>query len=342
MPKNLMLAAVTVMFSIFGSFEGSFLTVVRKWAPGDIILLVLPMTLMLERIQDNRDKYSTLHAILFGPFVMAGLSSGDLRLGPVDNIVMLSKWITPIPSEYHTQLYSFRQTHVSGQESSLLCICNMNGSAIMGPVPLEGTDEAGFSTFRLATPLVNDRLQESSNFRYKGNSSFQIDKKVVSFELFNEPGRYLAHNGENSIVTVVNQLSHAQTLDQRFTSGVHTSQPETVDEGMSDFQAADAVFIVCPGLTEEKYTVSFEAVSKPGCFLSSRNDGESEAIHVILRCKLTENDTGFDTMSTFTIEEGFASYHPVSFVARGGSRNFLLAPLSAYQDERYTTYFEIY
>jgi hypothetical protein len=51
MPKNLKLAAVTVMFSIFGSFEGSFLSVVRKWAPGDVILLVLPMTLMLERIQ---------------------------------------------------------------------------------------------------------------------------------------------------------------------------------------------------------------------------------------------------------------------------------------------------
>ncbi|KAF4350482.1 hypothetical protein G4B88_027812 [Cannabis sativa] len=45
--------------------------------------------------------------------------------------------------------------------------------------------------------------------------------------------------------------------------------------------------------------------------------------------------------ASFAINEGLTKYHPISFVAKGASRNYLLSPLFSFRDESYTVYFNI-
>ncbi|PHU15694.1 hypothetical protein BC332_16899 [Capsicum chinense] len=56
---------------------GNFLTVTNTWGQGDKITLELPMILRTEAIKDDRPEHATVQAILFGPYLLAGHSSGD-------------------------------------------------------------------------------------------------------------------------------------------------------------------------------------------------------------------------------------------------------------------------
>lgn len=287
---------------------------------------------------------------MFGPFVMAGLSSGDWRLGQTLDPTTPSKWMAPVPAEYFNQLHTFTQDQVS-QGSSPLCMSHSNGMATMGPVPLDGTDAAGISTFRLADPLT-DAVQSTS----------KTGSRAVSLELFSEPGRYLAHNGEDSVITITDAFKSKSSLTFSKDSNLDMFVPPNVvgdpqteprlavdttalnkknSSVNSHSKVADSVFKFLSGLSGNEGTVSFEAVSKPGCFLSSQSDGVSGVGGISLRCRNTSSDPNFDALSTFNVGTGLASYHPISFVAKGEFQNFLFAPLNAYRDESYTTYFGI-
>ncbi|XP_076933891.1 uncharacterized protein LOC143599956 [Bidens hawaiensis] len=64
---------------------GNFLSVTNKWSLSDVITLELPITLRTEAIEDERSEYASLQAILFGPYLLVGMSleASDLNRDPV-------------------------------------------------------------------------------------------------------------------------------------------------------------------------------------------------------------------------------------------------------------------
>lgn len=56
---------------------------------------------------DDRSKYSALHAIMFGPFLMVGLGQTSRHGGT------LSREVIGIPNTHNTQLFMFTQEGVT-------------------------------------------------------------------------------------------------------------------------------------------------------------------------------------------------------------------------------------
>uniref|UniRef100_M8BUZ0 Uncharacterized protein n=1 Tax=Aegilops tauschii TaxID=37682 RepID=M8BUZ0_AEGTA len=81
---------------------GTFLSVTKQWGSGDHLTLQLPISLRTEAIKDDRPEYATLQAVLFGPFLLAGLTTGDWDAKAGGAAV--SEWITPVPASYNSQL----------------------------------------------------------------------------------------------------------------------------------------------------------------------------------------------------------------------------------------------
>ena len=267
---------------------------------------------------DDRSKYSALHAIMFGPFLMVGLGQTSRHGGT------LSREVIGIPNTHNTQLFMFTQEGVTAYGTSrTLSLAFVEGSATTILVPAEGTDQAHFATFRIARPLTN----------VSSRIGVSKDDDVVSFEVFREPGRYLMHNGQDAPIS---------DIDCSSLLGREVSP--TMGEPILSLQN-QSLFVLLPGLTGERNAVSFEAVSQPGCFLSLKSkDPLTTPGSVFLRCKTSlggDDDETFGRMSTFRMHKALASYHRHSFIAKGKSKNFVIAPLYTLRDETYTAYFEM-
>ncbi|KAF2317732.1 hypothetical protein GH714_039702 [Hevea brasiliensis] len=61
---------------------GNFLSITRYWAPNDTLNLQLPIDMRLEAIKDDRPEYASIKAILYGPYLLAGHSSGNWDIKP--------------------------------------------------------------------------------------------------------------------------------------------------------------------------------------------------------------------------------------------------------------------
>ncbi|XP_028062117.1 uncharacterized protein LOC114265503 isoform X2 [Camellia sinensis] len=161
---------------------GNFLSVTRKWGPGDKITLELPIGLRTEVIKDDRPKYSSIHAILYGPYLLAGLTSGDWDI-KTESTASLSDFITPIPAVYNSHLISLSQE--SG--NSTFVLTNSNRSITIEKFPKPGTDSSIRSTFRLILKDANS-TEEFSNPK-------DAIGKFVMLEPFDFPGMLLTHQG---------------------------------------------------------------------------------------------------------------------------------------------------
>ncbi|GBG69117.1 hypothetical protein CBR_g3815 [Chara braunii] len=84
--------------------SGSFVKITRDWKTGDKLEVNFTLTLRTERIQDDRPEFRQLHAILFGPYLLAGMSSGDCDLAPGINASRPEDWIVPVPEDHRAQL----------------------------------------------------------------------------------------------------------------------------------------------------------------------------------------------------------------------------------------------
>ncbi|KAJ6392794.1 hypothetical protein OIU77_022307 [Salix suchowensis] len=277
---------------------GSFLSVNRKWSSGDKLSLQLPISLRKEAIQDDRHQYASIQAILYGPYLLAGHTSGDwnLKTGSAES---LSDSITPIPASYNEQLISFSQD--SG--NSTFVLTNSNQSITMEEYPKSGTDACLQATFRIV-------LNESSSSEVFGIKD--VIGKSVMLEPFDLPGMLLAQQGTDGSLAVTNSAD---------------------DDGSS-------IFRVVSGLDGKDGTVSLESGSQAGCYIYSGvnyKPGQS----MKLSCESGSSDTGFNQGASFVMNKGLSEYHPISFVAKGDKRNFLLAPLHSFRDEFYTIYFNI-
>ncbi|KAJ6704752.1 PROLINE-TRNA LIGASE (DUF1680) [Salix purpurea] len=275
---------------------GSFLSVNRKWSSSDKLTIQIPISLRTEAIKDDRHEYASIQAILYGPYLLAGHTSGDwnLKSGSGNS---LSDSITPIPASYNGQLVSFSQE--SG--NSTFVLANSNYSISMEKLPESGTDASLQATFRLI-------FKDSSSSKLL--SVKDVIGKSVMLEPFDLPGMLLVQQGKDRSFAVINSAD---------------------DDGSS-------IFRVVSGLDGKDGTVSLESGAQNGCYVYSGVDYKSGQ-SMKLSCK--SSDTGFNQGASFVMNKGLSQYHPISFVAKGDNRNFLLAPLYSLRDESYTIYFHI-
>ncbi|GJM90504.1 hypothetical protein PR202_ga06790 [Eleusine coracana subsp. coracana] len=164
---------------------GSFLSITKLWNSGDHLLLHLPISLRTEAIKaipsDDRPEYASLLAVLFGPFVLAGLSTGDWNTKG-GNISANSDWISAVPSSYNSQLMTF--TQVSNGKTYILS--SANGSLTMQVKPeVDGTDTAIHATFRAHT-------QDSTELHEFYSTTIEGTSMLV--EPFDLPGTVITNN----------------------------------------------------------------------------------------------------------------------------------------------------
>lgn len=85
-----------------------------------------------------------MQAILFGPYLLAGLSKTDWRLS-TGGAKSPADWIAAVPSGHRSQLISLTQAFAA----AALVLSYSNGSIAMAALPREGSDAAVHATFRL-------------------------------------------------------------------------------------------------------------------------------------------------------------------------------------------------
>ncbi|XP_059310468.1 uncharacterized protein LOC132061828 isoform X1 [Lycium ferocissimum] len=265
---------------------GNFLSITKGWGSGEKISIELPMNLRTEAIKDDRPEYASIQAILYGPYLLAGHSTGDWDIET--KATSLSNLITPVPSDYNSHLISL--TQVSGNATFVLT--TTNHSTQMEKYPEAGTDSAVHATFRL---ISNDK--ESV--------------KLVMLEPFDFPGMLITHQGHDSSLKIT-----------------HSSDGN------------GSLFHLFAGLDGKDGTVSLESIAQNGCFIYSGVDYK-DISSVKLNCTSKSLDAEFKQAISFKLGNGITQYHPISFVAKGATRNFLLAPLLSFKDESYTVYFNI-
>ncbi|KAI3414771.1 uncharacterized protein J3R85_015949 [Psidium guajava] len=277
---------------------GNYLVVKEKWGPGDKLTLQLPLGLRTEAIKDDRSEYASLHAILYGPFLLAGLTSGDWEI-KANPDASLTNWITSIPASYNSQLQSLSQE--SGASSYFLT--NTNQSITMEKFPEPGTDSAAHATFRLVS-----KDPTASGIR---SQKMGMIGKSVMLEPFDLPGMVIVHRGKDKGLVV---------------------------EGSSE--DSSSLFRIVAGLDGNAKSVSLESESLEGCYIYAGLNYDKGS-SVKLGCVSDPSDSKFNKASSFNLGDAMSMYHPMSFVAEGAKRNFLLVPLLSLRDESYTVYFDI-
>ncbi|KAK9078552.1 hypothetical protein SSX86_002609 [Deinandra increscens subsp. villosa] len=267
----------------FSPTPGTFLSLSKQWSSNDLINLDLPITLRMEAIQDDRPEYASIHAILYGPYLLVGLTDGDIDLRPDHSLTSLTDWIIPVPAEFNSQLISVSQESIS----STLVLSHTANSITMQKLPEPGSNSSVFATFRLVFTDQNN-----------------MNSQAVMLEPFSLPGSFLVHQGR----------------EQRLAIGSYS------------ITWNNSVFYIVTG---GDGTVRLEAQSEEGCFVSNAGGV------VKLECDYGRSDDEFLKATSFVMRDGISRYDPISFVAKGLRRDFLLQPLFSLRDEHYTVYFNI-
>ncbi|XP_071706513.1 uncharacterized protein [Rutidosis leptorrhynchoides] len=169
---------------------GSFLSVSKQWSSNDKIALDLPITLRIEPIQDDRPEYSSLHSILYGPYLLVALTTDEVDLNP-DSSASLSDWVTPIPADFSSQLVSFSQE----SEYSTLAISHTINTIIMQEFPEPGSTSSVFTTFRLISIEPNNTVSQP-----------------VMLEPYSLPGSVLVHQGREKSLGIENYSDNKNSL----------------------------------------------------------------------------------------------------------------------------------
>ncbi|KAL5984222.1 hypothetical protein ACLOJK_018326 [Asimina triloba] len=183
---------------------------------------------VLSHLEYDRPEYGSIQAILFGPYLLAGLSDGDWDINQGLNR-SLSEWITAVPAAYNSMLISLTQN--SG--NTTLAFTNTKYSITMEKVPESGTDAAIHATFRL---IPKNATSSSHN---------DVIGKSIMLEPLDLPEMVVAPQGPNNSLAVTT-----------FGSGSEPSSDEALP-----------VFRVVTGLDRKLDTISLESESQPGCFV---------------------------------------------------------------------------
>ncbi|KAJ3707912.1 hypothetical protein LUZ61_011617 [Rhynchospora tenuis] len=286
------------------TLRGSFLSIKKKWGSDEKLVLEFPIHIQTENIKDDRPKFSSFKAFLFGPYLLAGLTRGnkDSKLG---NFHLVSECISPVPKYFSSQLVSLTQQ----SSNKTLFISSSNLSFTMQEKPRAGSRASIETTFRIYhTDSKNKYAAFPSGNRSIG-SSCHTDKHVM-IEPFDMPG-----------TVITNTLN--------ITSDIHV---------------AGSTFWLVPGLDGTVNSISLELDTKPGCYISTGEVNYGPGKKVLVLCKgdsQLKGDASFKKAASFVPTDANRHYNPLSFVAKGQNRNFILEPLMGLRDEFYTVYFNI-
>ncbi|XP_010527664.1 PREDICTED: uncharacterized protein LOC104804973 [Tarenaya hassleriana] len=167
---------------------GNFLSITRKWKSGDQISMDLPLSVRTEAIKDDRPEYSSLQAVLYGPYLLAGHTTNEWSYNRTRG--KAGKWITPIPDSQNKYLVTLTQQ--SGHSSFVLM--NINQTISLQEPPEPGTQEAVQATFR----LVNSNPISGPD---------ELIGKQVMLEPFDFPGMLLMQSNDSSTIVVRDSAS---------------------------------------------------------------------------------------------------------------------------------------
>lgn len=138
---------------------------------------------VFSRTSDDRSEYASVKAILYGPYLLAGLSNSDWDI-KTGSSASFSDWIRPVPSTYNFHLISIAQEF----NIETFVVSNSNHSIITENFRSAGTDSAVNATFRLNINHANgENIAEPKHAI--GNS--------VMLDPFNLPGMVVMHQGVN-------------------------------------------------------------------------------------------------------------------------------------------------
>ncbi|XP_021728941.1 uncharacterized protein LOC110695992 [Chenopodium quinoa] len=277
---------------------GSFLNISKSWVNGDEIILEFPLVLRTEFLKDDRPEYASLQAILYGPYLLVGLSNGDydIQTGSVKSI---SDWITPIPADYNSYLVSFAKEN----GNTTFFVSKYNQALTMLGSHQAMNDSYVQSTFRLI-------LIDPSPSQIKSAGPTSLIGKVVMLEPFDLPGLVVAHQGVGKILTI--------------TGANHNKQ--------------SAEFLIEKGLNGRVGTISLK--TKEGCFVYGDSSSKTN-LSLKLSCENKTSDPSFRDAVSFVWNEGFKKYSPISFLAKGLRKSYILEPLLEMRDEYYNVYFNV-
>ncbi|KAI3743205.1 hypothetical protein L1987_60911 [Smallanthus sonchifolius] len=192
------------------ALAGKFLSVTKKWTSSDVITLDLPISLRMEAIQDDRADYASFHAILYGPYLLVGLSLGDSDLKPVPG--SLSNWITPIPSDFNSQLISLSQ--------ETFALAHTNNTITMLNFPGPGTSDSVFPTFRVIS--ADSKSWVSSHKDAVG--------QTIMLEPYNRPGMLLVQQGKEQGLGISDSSDQQNALFQLLDGIEGTVRLESVSQ----------------------------------------------------------------------------------------------------------------
>lgn len=109
--------------------------------------------------------------------------------------------------------------------------------------------------------------------------------------------------------------------------------------GIADSSESNtSVFWLISGLDGKMNSVSLESESQRGCYVYSDLELLAE---VKLTCIPQSSDDLYKEGASFALRDGISKYDPISFVAKGSSRSFVLTPIHSIRDENYVVYFNM-
>ncbi|KAH0936816.1 hypothetical protein HID58_004277 [Brassica napus] len=179
----------------------------KNWKSGDQVTMELPLSIRTEAIKDDRPEYASLQAILYGPYLLAGLTSRDwsITTQAKDNI-----WIRSIPETDNSHLVTLSQQ--SGNTSYVLS--NNNQTITMEASPAPGTQAAVAATFRLVTADLKRMILGPE----------ELIGSQVMIEPFDFPGMLVTQATDSSLAVQGSSPSDKEASRFRLVAGVDGKQ----------------------------------------------------------------------------------------------------------------------
>ncbi|KAH0895748.1 hypothetical protein HID58_045316, partial [Brassica napus] len=206
-------STLNLRIPVWTNSESNFLSIKQNWKSGDQVTMELPLSIRTEAIKgiatDDRPEYASLQAILYGPYLLAGLTSREwsITTQAKDNI-----WISSIPETHNSHLVTLSQQ--SGNVSYVLS--NNNQTITMEVTPAPGTQTAVAATFRLVA--ADDS---------KGGISSGPEELIgsqVMIEPFDFPGMLVTQATDSSLAVQGSSSSDKEASRFRLVAGVDGKQ----------------------------------------------------------------------------------------------------------------------
>jgi DUF1680 family protein len=289
---------------------GAFLTARREWRAGDALQLQLPLgeALRSERIADAREPFRRLHALLWGPLVLAAITDGPRGLAATPS--SLAHAAVPVPASARDAMASLRAC---------------------GPAPglYVAHADGGSNATRLASPpaeLPGPALRRSGGTDAHAAATWRVvplrGGEAIALEASHRPGAFLCPAEDAGAPPV---------LRTAIGSDPAVAPVPPCAEWAKRASAA-------PGAPPK--AIALESLHRPGAFLAAAGAPGSATTAAALGVRA---GGAADAAACFELAPPLATLPAVAFWARGQApgRRFLLLPLQDIVDETFSAYVEL-